>query len=154
MARVTNGEWTEVWRHKNNTFQKNTGITNFYVTGFPDRTKKEELREPFSRFRKVVDIYFGMKKDYQKRNFAFVRYAFINNANEMEMKLQGIRCRNKTLEVNISKHQRKVNLNQHHNQETRPRQNMQSNTTKHGASSYFMETRGNRTYAQVVNDTN
>ncbi|CAH1420901.1 unnamed protein product [Lactuca virosa] len=80
------GEWTQVRRRK----IWNTELTNYYVTGFPDGTKKEELREPFSRFRKAVDVYFGLKKDYQRRNFAFVRYVGIKDAKVMELKLQGI----------------------------------------------------------------
>lgn len=55
-----NGEWTEVRRGKKNSKSAvNKEITNYYVAGFPEGTKKEELREPFSRFGKVMDIYFG-----------------------------------------------------------------------------------------------
>ncbi|CAH1437070.1 unnamed protein product [Lactuca virosa] len=103
------GEWTEVrWKKNTNKAQVNKELTNYYVAGFPDGTRKEELRTPFARFGKVVDIYFGLKKDFHKKNFAFVRYINIEDAKKLEDKLQGIKCRNKTLEINISKHQRKV----------------------------------------------
>ncbi|CAH1438893.1 unnamed protein product [Lactuca virosa] len=152
----TSGEWTEVRRRKTNkTTQRNTGTTNYYVSGFPDGTKKEEPREPFSRFGNVVDIYFGLKKDYLKRNFSFVRYVGITNPKDTETKLQGIKCRNINLEVSISKHQRKDN--QYHNHETcrQPtiRQNMQSNAF-HGAPSHFEGMRGQKSYAQVINNMN
>ncbi|CAH1424788.1 unnamed protein product [Lactuca virosa] len=105
---LPNGEWTEVRRRRSdNRSQVKNRVTNFYVAGFPDGIKKEELREPFSRFGKVIDVYFGWKKDYQRRNYAFVRFTEVEDAKVLEKKLQGINCRGKAMEINISKHQRK-----------------------------------------------
>ncbi|CAI9299878.1 unnamed protein product [Lactuca saligna] len=143
---LTTGEWTEVRRRRN----WNTELTNYYVTGFPDDIRKEELREPFSMFGKVADVYFGLKKDYQRRNFTFVRYAGIKDAKVMELKLQGIKCRGTILEINISKHQRKPK--QYQRQETFrqpiPRKNIQTNNNHH-AQQYFSNVSGNKTYAQM-----
>ncbi|KAL4556523.1 hypothetical protein LXL04_039179 [Taraxacum kok-saghyz] len=70
------GGWTEVRRHKDRDKRRNDRdtLSNFYVSGFPDGIKKEELKDPFSKFGTVVDIYFGGKKDYRNKNFAFIRY--------------------------------------------------------------------------------
>lgn len=104
-----NGEWTKFWQRKNrNTFQSNKELINYYVSGLANGIGKEELHEPFSRLEKVINMYFGLKKDFHKRNFAFVRYANIRDVKEMKLKLQSIKCGGKTLEVNISKQQRKT----------------------------------------------
>ncbi|CAH1438297.1 unnamed protein product [Lactuca virosa] len=118
-------------------------------------TKKEEIREPFSRFGKVMDVYLGLKKDYYRRNFSFVRYVGIKDIEVLESKLQGIKCRGNILEVNISKHQWKPK--QHQQQQPIwqpvPRKNMQTNNY-HGEQKYYLKLRGNRPYAQFINDTN
>ncbi|CAH1415581.1 unnamed protein product [Lactuca virosa] len=150
-----NREWTEVRRRKNkNTVQANKVLTNYYVSGFSDGTRKEELWEPFSRHGKVMDVYFGLKKDLHKRNFAFVRYAGVKDAKEMELKLQGIKCRGKTLEVNISKHQRKTQQYQHQvpHRQLMQSKNMQPNVY-HSAQPHYTEVRSNRTYAQAVSNS-
>lgn len=77
------------------------------MTGFLDGTRKEELRNPFSGFGNVVDVYFGGKKECYRKSFAFVRYLKVDNTKLLEEKLQGIMCRNKVLSINISKHPRK-----------------------------------------------
>ncbi|CAH1449611.1 unnamed protein product [Lactuca virosa] len=117
-----NGDWAEVRRKKNNnrTQVSKNDITDFYVAGFPDGTRKEELRKPFDRFGKVVDVYFGLKKDYHKKNFAFVRYVNIADAKELENKLQVTRCKNTVMEVNISKHQHKTTLRRSHESRQQP----------------------------------
>ncbi|CAI9263778.1 unnamed protein product [Lactuca saligna] len=105
--------------------------------------------------KKVMDVYFGLKKDFHKRNFAFVRYADIRDVKEMELKLQSIKCRGKTLEVNISKQQRKTQQYQYQVPFWQPmqRKNMKSNIY-HSAQPYYMEVRGNITYAQVTSESN
>lgn len=75
--------------------------------GFTDGTRKDDIRKPFSNFGKVTDVYFGSKKDYHRKNFAFVWYAGVVDANALEEKLQGIRGGIRVLSVNISKHPRK-----------------------------------------------
>lgn len=148
------GEWTEVRRKKNtNKAQVNKELTNYYVVGFPDGIRKEELRTPFARFGKVVDIYFGLKKDLHRKNFAFVGYVNIEDAKELEDKLQGIKCRNKTLEINISKHQRKVVQQPH--RETRHQPIPKDRHHQHQGGfradhSHFTGTRDKMTFAQVV----
>ncbi|CAH1416882.1 unnamed protein product [Lactuca virosa] len=102
-----------------------------------------------------MDVYFGLKKDLHKRNFAFVRFVGIKDAKEMELKVQGIKCRGKTLEVNISKHQRKTQQYQHQVPRRQPMQsnNMQPNVY-HSAQPYYTEERGNKTYAQAASNSN
>ncbi|KAL4562130.1 hypothetical protein LXL04_034324 [Taraxacum kok-saghyz] len=74
---------------------------------FPDGTKKEELSKTFGNFGRVADIYLGGRKDYQKKNSAFVRFAGVEDAKALEEKLQGIKCKEVVLAVNIAKHQRR-----------------------------------------------
>ncbi|CAH1443817.1 unnamed protein product [Lactuca virosa] len=108
---MKSGEWTEVRRRKKVQVQRrveNNDLSNYFVTGFPNGTRKEELRIPLSKFGLVVDVYFGGRKDYQGNNFAFVRYKDVVDMKALEEKLQGIKCRDVTLSVNISKHQRKA----------------------------------------------
>ncbi|CAH1422923.1 unnamed protein product [Lactuca virosa] len=108
------GEWAEVRRRKANVrTQQSNALTNYFVAGFPDYTKKEELRRPFSRFGKVVDVYFGWKKDYRKKNYAFIRFMGVDDAKVLETRLQGIKCKEMVLDVNISKHHRKEKVNQY-----------------------------------------
>ncbi|CAH1450256.1 unnamed protein product [Lactuca virosa] len=101
------GGWTEVRRKKNAKSHCEGAITNFYVTGYPDGIRKEEIRKLFSEYGKIVDVYLGGKKDYNRNNFAFVRFVDVVNVRAMEERLQGIKCQNKVLSVNIAKHQRK-----------------------------------------------
>lgn len=109
---MVGGGWTEVQRKKtqnhNRLIHRDEELNNYYVTGFPDGMKKEELHKPFSAFGKVVDVYFGGKKDYYMKNFAFIRY--VEDEKAFEETLQGIKSRNKVLVVNISKHPRKIFL--------------------------------------------
>ncbi|CAI9265169.1 unnamed protein product [Lactuca saligna] len=89
------GVWIELRRRKNNTrphgdanLEKyGNDLTNYYMTRFPDGTRKEELRKPFSGFGNVVDVYFDDKKDCYK-SFAFVRYLKVDDAKLLEEKLQ------------------------------------------------------------------
>ncbi|KAL4576222.1 hypothetical protein LXL04_012313 [Taraxacum kok-saghyz] len=115
--------WTTVNRRKKQQtyhFDRRE-ITSYYVTGFPDGTRKEELRKPFGVHGNVVDIYFGGRKDAQRKNYAFIRYKGIEDAKKLEETLQGIKCRERVLAVNISKHQRPnpVRHNAHPPQKTR-----------------------------------
>ncbi|KAI3751227.1 hypothetical protein L2E82_22275 [Cichorium intybus] len=146
-----NGDWTEVSRRKNNgRFQANNELTTFYVTGFPDGTRKEELRDPFSRFGKVVDVYFGWKKNAQGRNYAFVRFLDVKDCKELEAKLQGIRCKQVTLETNISKHQRKAAHNLGVSNGNIPVGSARKQSRTFGIPPQGLKVRDNRTFAQVI----
>ncbi|CAH1445351.1 unnamed protein product [Lactuca virosa] len=103
------GEWTKVRRRKTSPASNgNVGaITNFYVAGFPGCITKAELWKPFGRFGRVIDVYLGGKRDHRRQHFAFVRYMDVEDEKILEEKLQGTKCRDVTLSINLSKHKRK-----------------------------------------------
>ncbi|CAH1438278.1 unnamed protein product [Lactuca virosa] len=94
---MAEGTWTDVRRRKPPTIQ---AITNFFVAGFPDSTSKGELRQTFTRFVQVVDVYIGRRKDYRKKNYSFVRFHGVREVNNLEKNLRGLICRGQQLEVN------------------------------------------------------
>ncbi|CAH1442025.1 unnamed protein product [Lactuca virosa] len=108
--------WTEVRQKKPPTQAPHADAgcvrTNYYVSGFPGDTKKEELRKAFAKFGNVVDVYMGGKTDRYKRNFAFVRFTGVKDVKALEDELQIIKLKGVLLLVNIEKHKRK--LSQHH----------------------------------------
>ncbi|CAH1421110.1 unnamed protein product [Lactuca virosa] len=117
-----NGEWKEVRRRQkpNQRVGENEVLTSYYVVGFPKGIRKAELRFPFARFGTVADVYFADKLNAQRKDFAFVRFKDVEDERKLEVRLQGIKCRNKTLEVNLSKHPRKPM--QSHGDDNRVRQ--------------------------------
>ncbi|CAH1423580.1 unnamed protein product [Lactuca virosa] len=94
----------------------------------------------------VVDVYLGGRKDYHRMNFAFVRFFDLIDAKALEDSLQGIKCRDMILQVNISKHRRKkTNL---------PPRTQSHRTSRHAGPQpippqTFGE-RDTRTFAQVI----
>ncbi|KAL4584306.1 hypothetical protein LXL04_008902 [Taraxacum kok-saghyz] len=102
------GGWTKVWRRKQTRVFIGDEITTFFVAGFPGGTTKEALKIPFEKFGQVVDVYLGRRKDFHRKNFAFVRFKGVMDEKDMEETLQGIKFKEVTLDVNIARHQRKV----------------------------------------------
>ncbi|CAH1453710.1 unnamed protein product [Lactuca virosa] len=141
------GEWEEVRRRKqaSRTYEGDD-LTHFYVAGFSNGIRKDELHKSFTRFGKVVDVYLGGRKNYQQMNFAFVRFSDVTDAKALEDSLQGIKCRDMLLQVNISKHQRKKT------KLPPPTQNRR--TSRHAApqpiSPQTYGERDTRTFAQVI----
>ncbi|KAL4592392.1 hypothetical protein LXL04_005384 [Taraxacum kok-saghyz] len=138
---------------------KTTTVTNFYVAGFPDGVRKDELRLPFSRHGKVVDVYFWWKKSYQQKNYAFIRFTEVEDERALEAKLQGVKCRSKELEINISKHQRKTVTGNNGGNSIRGRrvwngrethQRNQATVNNGNRRITGQPCGGNRTYAQVI----
>ncbi|CAH1433514.1 unnamed protein product [Lactuca virosa] len=102
------GEWTEVWQRKTTaTHNNNVNVTKFYVAGFPRGIRKVELWKPFAKFGQVVDVYLRGKKDFKGMNFAFIRYIGIENRKALEERLQGTKCRDVALHINLSRPTRK-----------------------------------------------
>ncbi|CAI9279928.1 unnamed protein product [Lactuca saligna] len=101
------GEWTEVRRRR-----KPTSIpgdeTTFYVSNIPHGAWIAEIRQLFTKHGEVVDIYILAKKNSNGKHFAFVRFRQVMDVKALEVALQGIRCRDKVLEVNLAKHPRKL----------------------------------------------
>ncbi|CAH1435203.1 unnamed protein product [Lactuca virosa] len=107
-------EWTEVRRRTPATENKDKHkITNVYVAGFQGGTRKSELWKLFAKHGIVVDVYLGGRKDYQRLNFAFVRFKGVVDEKALEVNLQGIKCRGVELNISLSKHSRKAPKTQH-----------------------------------------
>ncbi|CAH1433426.1 unnamed protein product [Lactuca virosa] len=98
-----------------------------------------------------MDVYFGMKKDYYKKNFAFVKLVWIKDAKNMENKLHGIKCRDKVLEVNIVKHLRKSNQFQTHETRQKTTERLLTHPcTSRGVSSQTPMAKDSRAFTQVT----
>ncbi|CAI9264590.1 unnamed protein product [Lactuca saligna] len=80
---------------------------SMFVSNLPVGVRKEALRNVFSKFGEVVDVYMVKKKDVNRKSFAFVRFKKANN-NELELEraLQGIKIRNIILDINIARFER------------------------------------------------
>ncbi|XP_023754450.1 uncharacterized protein LOC111902872 [Lactuca sativa] len=101
--------WTQVCRKRpQSRREQRPEETTFFVTNIPDGTTKAEFRTIFSSFGKLSDIYFGEKKGKNRKNFGFIRFLEVDYTQEMESKLNGTRCRNNVLEINIERHGRKT----------------------------------------------
>lgn len=103
------GEWTEVRRRNPSDNRKeNESESSYFVTNIPDRATKSEFRKIFSRFGRLSDVYFGGKKGVNGKCFGFIRFQGVEDTKEMESMLNGTKCRNNTLKINIAKHERKI----------------------------------------------
>ncbi|XP_042753995.1 uncharacterized protein LOC122195844 [Lactuca sativa] len=121
-------------------------ISTFYIAGFPDGTCKLDLHGVFDAFGQVSDIYIGGKKNRRNQNFAFIRYAGVKDIQDMEKKMNGIRCRGVSLIANLAKYQA---------------ENPDTGRTTSGKSKVSVPkpgikigSRDSRTYAQAVAGTN
>ncbi|CAH1439809.1 unnamed protein product [Lactuca virosa] len=97
--------WTHAQRRKT---PANNNVINFYVTNIPTGVTKAEFKEIFSPFGKLIDIYFGEKKGKKGKNFGFIKFVDVPNVRGLEQQLNGTRCRNNMLEINVEKHKIKV----------------------------------------------
>ncbi|KAI3516315.1 hypothetical protein L1887_15229 [Cichorium endivia] len=106
-AKGHQGEWEEVRRPNQRKADRNfSEVTTFFVSGFPNGINGAEMKKEFQGFGQVVDVFFSRRKDSNQRNFAFIRFAGLKNAKEMEKRLQGIKVRGRLVGINISRFQR------------------------------------------------
>lgn len=47
-------------------------ISSFFVSGFADDTRREEIWDSFGQYGELIDVYVGSRKDVKGKNFAFV----------------------------------------------------------------------------------
>ncbi|KAI3790507.1 hypothetical protein L2E82_03598 [Cichorium intybus] len=103
------GEWTEVrWRKLNSNRVEIEGETSYFVTNIPYGVTKPEFWKIFSRFGGLSDVYFGGNKGANGKYFGFNRFLGVEDTKDLESSLNGTKCRNNTLEINIAKHDRKI----------------------------------------------
>lgn len=109
------GEWTEArrrrWKNLPRTGDQlrwnHNGVTTMFVSNLPPKARKESLKKIFAKFGEVVDVYMAMKKDVNKKAFAFVRFRKAKDEHGLEKTLQGIKYDGRFLEVNIVMFERK-----------------------------------------------
>lgn len=62
-------------------------ITDVYIAGFQGGTIKSELWKLFVNHGIMLDVYLGGRKDYQRLNFAFVRFKDVVDEKELEVNM-------------------------------------------------------------------
>lgn len=93
------GEWTVAkrrrWKHLSRIGDhprwKHEGITMMFVMNLPPKIRKESLKKLFMRFGDVVDVYMAIKRDANRKYFAFVRFKKVDDEYGLEKALQGIK---------------------------------------------------------------
>ncbi|CAH1441893.1 unnamed protein product [Lactuca virosa] len=101
------------------------------------------VHELFSPFGKLIDIYFGEKKGKNGKNFGFIRFVDVPNVRALEQQLNGTKCRNSMLEINVEKHKRKE-------AQPKPIPVRKPPPTFSNASYHAKNTRDGRSFAEVV----
>lgn len=91
-----------------NSFYIKVGVTSMFVSNLPPEVKKETLKNVFSKHGEVVDVYIALKKDVNRKTFAFVRFKRVDDEIELERALQGIKIGTRMLGVNIARFERKL----------------------------------------------
>ncbi|CAH1422790.1 unnamed protein product [Lactuca virosa] len=107
-----------------------------------------EIRSPFTKFGQVVDVFIPRKKNRNGKQFAFIRFNTVKDESTLENALQGIKCNENVLKVNLAKHPRnssKALTNATHKQRVQPQFQRYANT-----SGGF---RDRRSFAQVASVT-
>ncbi|KAL4555962.1 hypothetical protein LXL04_038596 [Taraxacum kok-saghyz] len=102
------GEWREVrrkWREE--TDKPGVEEITYFVTNVSKEARKGELRNTFSRFGKLTDVYMGNKAGRNGQYYVFIRFTGVKDIKELEEKLDGTLYRGKRLSVNLAKHRRK-----------------------------------------------
>lgn len=75
---------------------------------FRTKSKRRSLEGFFSRYGKLMDVYFGDRKGKNGKNYGFIRFVDVLDAKDMETKINREKCINNILEVNIVRHGRKA----------------------------------------------
>lgn len=61
-----------------------------FVLNLPLEVRKDVLKDNFSKYGEVIDVYMATKKAVNRKSFAFVRFKKANDELELEKALQGI----------------------------------------------------------------
>ncbi|KAI3751225.1 hypothetical protein L2E82_22273 [Cichorium intybus] len=104
-------DWMEVRRRRKGTnkgFHPNT--TSYFVAGFSDGCRNNDIRECFRRFGDIADIYMGSRKNLSGRNFAFVKFNNVVDIWCLEREMKDVVCFGKHLSVNVARYGRDKNL--------------------------------------------
>ncbi|KAL4573359.1 hypothetical protein LXL04_020162 [Taraxacum kok-saghyz] len=101
-------KWTEVRRRKKSDKGVSEEVTTYFVTNVPKEGRKGEIRNVFSKFGRVTDVYMGLKIGKNGKYYAFIRIMGAGDAKELEERMNGAKIRGKELEVNVAKHDRRA----------------------------------------------
>lgn len=102
-SRVKEGDtgWKEQGRRRIR-YKKEEVLTTFFVSNFPEGTSSSYLRELFFPHGKLRDAFIPKKKDRFGASFAFIRYADVENVEELEKQLKQLLMGNLKLSVNVA----------------------------------------------------
>lgn len=98
--------WSRVQRRKTSANKANGVVTNLFVTDIPNGVTKTEFKKIFYPFGRLSDVNFEGKRDRNGKNFGFIRFVGVSDVRELERKLNGTKCRNNSLEVNVERRKR------------------------------------------------
>lgn len=90
---------------------RNEVITSFFVSNYPEGVSESQLRQVFFPFWKLRDAFIRKKKDCFGCVFAFIRYANVENMEELDANLKQVVINNLRVSVNIAKYERSGKAN-------------------------------------------
>ncbi|KAJ9557767.1 hypothetical protein OSB04_012381 [Centaurea solstitialis] len=97
------------FRRRNKSVHDQTRAVNttFYVSNLPEGTDKRSLWIEMEKVGAVVDAYIANKKGKHGNTFGFVRFIKVQNAKDMEKKLEEVIIKGNRLVANVARYERK-----------------------------------------------
>ncbi|WJX32140.1 hypothetical protein P8452_20505 [Trifolium repens] len=77
--------------------------TSFYFTNFPEDLNSSDLKEIFSKYGHVGDVYIPLKVDKWGKRFGFVKFKEVEDVEEMSRCLSDVWCGSFKLRINHSR---------------------------------------------------
>jgi len=77
--------------------------TSFFVSNFPDFVNRGDLWQIFARFGNVGEVFIPNKVDKWGNRFAFVKFREVRDVEELEGRMQEVKCGEEVLKVNIAR---------------------------------------------------
>ncbi|KAL4582826.1 hypothetical protein LXL04_007387 [Taraxacum kok-saghyz] len=151
MEKLPNEGWTKVRRGRYQSKQAREAVTTYFVSNASKETTKGEMKKVFAKFGKLIDVYMGTKVGRNGQHYAFIRFVVVEDAGELERRMNGTNIRGRKLEVNIAKHERKAPPPPLLNTTRNPKPVLfpNSNQSRQGNSSL----RDHRTFAEMEEET-
>ncbi|KAD3642329.1 hypothetical protein E3N88_31553 [Mikania micrantha] len=104
-----NEDWQEVINRKRRSREAQESkehVTNYYISNLPDDVTAKEVWGAFKEYGDIVDAFVPKHKDRSGSRFAFVRFANVQDANDLESALKLVKVGGAKVTANIAKYGR------------------------------------------------
>jgi hypothetical protein len=112
-------------RENHSQYHNGHNIGTYYFTEFPTNWDHVVMKEVFSKYGKVEDVFIARKRNKQGKRFGFSRFIGVSNPTDFERLLNSICIGTHKISCNIARFQRRSNqghgFQHHHNHTTIPR---------------------------------